>query len=146
MTADTIDLASLQDEIDALSAQITKQGGEVRTLKKGSADADAVGEAVKVLQQLKIGHKELVDKMEAVSGGKDVFNRQVFDELILRKMFVVPSFEIHGGVKGLFDLGPPACSLKVSCAALRRVELVMEFFCFLAILHYNFHLSLVFSC
>jgi glycyl-tRNA synthetase len=118
MTADTIDLASLQDEIDALSAQITKQGGEVRTLKKGSADADMVGEAVKVLQQLKIGHKELVDKMEAVSGGKDVFNRQVFDELILRKMFVVPSFEIHGGVKGLFDLGPPACSLKVSCVEL----------------------------
>jgi glycyl-tRNA synthetase len=28
-------------------------------------------------------------------------------------MFVVPSFEIHGGVGGLFDLGPPACGLKV---------------------------------
>ena len=39
--------------------------------------------------------------------------RKTFDELILRKMFVVPSFEIHGGVKGLFDLGPPACALKV---------------------------------
>jgi len=114
-----MDLSSLQDEIDALSAQITKQGAEVRTLKKSSAsDADAIGEAVKVLQQLKIGHKELVDKMDSVSGGKDVFNRQVFDELILRKMFVIPSFEIHGGVKGLFDLGPPACSLKVSCVAL----------------------------
>jgi glycyl-tRNA synthetase (class II) len=25
----------------------------------------------------------------------------------------VPSFEIHGGVKGLFDLGPPACGVKV---------------------------------
>ncbi|CAM9930847.1 unnamed protein product, partial [Discosporangium mesarthrocarpum] len=27
-------------------------------------------------------------------------------------MFVIPSFEIHGGVSGLFDLGPPGCSLK----------------------------------
>lgn len=28
-------------------------------------------------------------------------------------MFVVPAFEIHGGVGGLFDLGPPSCALKV---------------------------------
>lgn len=115
MASETIDLSSLQDEIDALAAQITKQGAEVRTLKKTSAsDADAIGAAVKVLQELKIGHKALVDKMEAASGGADSFNRAVFDDLVLRKMFVIPSFEIHGGVKGLFDLGPPACALKVS--------------------------------
>lgn len=115
MASETFDVSALQDEIDALAAKITKQGAEVRTLKKNSAsDADAIGAAVKVLQELKISQKELLDKMEAVAGGKDTFNRQVFDELILRKMFVVPSFEIHGGVKGLFDLGPPACALKAA--------------------------------
>ncbi len=115
MTESTIDLSALQDEIDALAAQITKQGAEVRTLKKASAsDADAIGEAVKILQKLKIDHGELVKKMDEVSGAdKNSFNRKVFDELVLRKMFVIPSFEIHGGVKGLFDLGPPACALKV---------------------------------
>lgn len=114
MASETFDVSALQDEIDALAAKITKQGADVRTLKKNSAsDADAIGAAVKVLQELKISQKELLDKMEAVAGGKDTFNRQVFDELILRKMFVIPSFEIHGGVKGLFDLGPPACALKV---------------------------------
>jgi glycyl-tRNA synthetase len=115
MASETFDVSALQDEIDALAAKITKQGAEVRTLKKNSAsDADAIGAAVKVLQELKISQKELLDKMEAVAGGKDTFNRQVFDELILRKMFVIPSFEIHGGVKGLFDLGPPACALKAA--------------------------------
>ena len=110
-----MDLSALQDQIDALSAQITKQGAEVRTLKKAdSTDADAISAAVQVLQNLKIDHKKLVDQMEEVSGGSDAFNRQVFDDLVLRKMFVIPSFEIHGGVKGLFDLGPPACALKVS--------------------------------
>jgi hypothetical protein len=114
MTA-PLDLSALQDEIDAMAAQVTKQGGEVRTLKKNSAsDSDAIGGAVKLLQSLKIDHKALVDKMEEASGGKDSFNRQAFDDLVLRKMFVIPSFEIHGGVKGLFDLGPPACALKVS--------------------------------
>ena len=114
MTA-PLDLSALQDEIDAMAAQVTKQGGEVRTLKKNSAsDSDAIGGAVKLLQSLKIDHKALVDKMEEASGGKDSFNRQAFDDFVLRKMFVIPSFEIHGGVKGLFDLGPPACALKVS--------------------------------
>jgi len=127
MTADTIDLSSLQDEIDSLAAQITKQGAEVRTLKKNSAsDADAIGEAVKALQVLKIDHKELVVKMEAASGGKETFNRQIFDELILRKMFVVPSFEIHGGVKGLFDLGPPACALKAAMLDAWRKHFILN--------------------
>ncbi len=114
----SIDVSSLQDEIDALAAKITKQGAAVRTLKKTSAsDADAIGEAVKELQKLKINQTDLLKKMEEITGGdKNAFNRKVFDELVLRKMFVIPSFEIHGGVKGLFDLGPPACALKVSKA------------------------------
>ncbi len=116
MTETTIDLSSLQDEIDALAAKITKQGAEVRQLKKDSAsDADAIGKAVDALKDLKVEHEALTKKMSENNGGnKDEFNRKVFDELVLRKMFVIPSFEIHGGVKGLFDLGPPACALKVS--------------------------------
>ena len=35
------------------------------------------------------------------------FSRAHFEDTIVRKMFIIPSFEIHGGVKGLFDLGPP---------------------------------------
>ena len=103
------DMSALQDELDELNAAITKQGSHVRQLKKDGA-GDAITEAVSKLQALKAQAGELAAKLE-----KDTpqFNRKAFDELILRKMFVVPSFEIHGGVKGLFDLGPPACGLKV---------------------------------
>jgi len=41
-------------------------------------------------------------------------------------MFVVPSFEIHGGVKGLFDLGPPACGLKANMIDVWRKHFVLE--------------------
>ena len=109
--AETFDVARLQDELDALNAQITKQGSTVRQLKKDGADADTIDEAVKALQALKINATELADKLKS---NEPEFNRKAFDDLIIRKMFVVPSFEIHGGVKGLFDLGPPACGLKVS--------------------------------
>ncbi len=120
----TLDLSSLQDEIDALAAQITKQGAEVRQLKKDSAsDADAIGKAVDALKDLKVKHEELTKKFDDANGGKkDEFNRKAFDDLVLRKMFVIPSFEIHGGVKGLFDLGPPACALKVCSTYLVDID------------------------
>jgi len=105
------DKAKIQDELDALNAKITGQGSTVRQLKKDGADADIIKEAVAALQALKISAGELSEKLAA---DEPQFNRKSFDDLIIRKMFVVPSFEIHGGVKGLFDLGPPACGLKVS--------------------------------
>ena len=104
------DMSALRDELDRLNAQITKQGALVRQLKKDGA-ADDISDAVDKLQALKIKAGELASKLESDS---PKFNRKAFDDLVLRKMFVVPSFEIHGGVKGLFDLGPPACSLKVN--------------------------------
>lgn len=104
----------LQDALDALNAKITSQGATVRTLKKEGGSADAIAEAVALLQNLKIEAAEINKTLEK---DKVQFNRKAFDDLVLRKMFVVPSFEIHGGVKGLYDLGPPACALKVSSVA-----------------------------
>lgn len=105
------DMSALQDELDKLNAQITKQGAHVRQLKKDGAPAEEIGENVNKLQALKIQATELSSKLEA---SNPKFNRKAFDDTVLRKMFVVPSFEIHGGVKGLYDLGPPGCALKVS--------------------------------
>ena len=110
MSSEEDDQTELQDRLDALNAKITSQGATVRTLKKEGGTAEAIGEAVQVLQALKMEAAELTEKLKS---NKPQFNRKAFDDLVLRKMFVVPSFEIHGGVKGLFDLGPPACALKV---------------------------------
>jgi glycyl-tRNA synthetase len=109
---DAASASSLQDEYDALSAQITKQGSVVRQLKKDGAVADAIADAVQQLQALKLQATELQTKLSS-SASSASFQRKSFDDLMIRKMFIVPSFEIHGGVKGLYDLGPPACALKV---------------------------------
>mmetsp|Transcript_5064 Transcript_5064/g.14692 ORF Transcript_5064/g.14692 Transcript_5064/m.14692 type:complete len:711 (-) Transcript_5064:177-2309(-) len=116
------DKAKIQDELDALNAKITGQGSTVRQLKKDGADADIIKEAVAALQALKISAGELSEKLAA---DEPQFNRKSFDDLIIRKMFVVPSFEIHGGVKGLFDLGPPACGLKAAMVDLWRKHFVL---------------------
>lgn len=110
-TTTTDDIKALQDQFDALNAQITKQGSVVRQLKKDGA-VDAIADAVNALQTLKLQAATLSESLTA-SQPATAFQRKSFDDLVIRKMFVVPSFEIHGGVKGLFDLGPPACALKV---------------------------------
>jgi glycyl-tRNA synthetase len=99
-----------QDALAGLQAQVTKQGSAVRQLKKDGAEADLIAEAVQALTKLKISCSTLEAAHVSSEGA---FDRKAFDDLVLRKMFVIPSFEIHGGVKGLFDLGPPACALKV---------------------------------
>eukprot|EP00466_Bigelowiella_natans_P011206 jgi/Bigna1/53322/estExt_Genewise1Plus.C_180034 len=39
-------------------------------------------------------------------------DRKELDDLMKRRFFVVPSFEIYGGVAGFFDFGPPGSALK----------------------------------
>lgn len=117
--------AALQDEIDALNAKIAKQGSVVRQIKKdSSSNADDIGAAVEGLKKLKLEADELRKKKEETDPSSQ-FNRKSFDDLILRKMFIVPSFEIHGGVKGLFDLGPPACGLKAAMVDAWRKHFVL---------------------
>ena len=69
----SIDVSSLQDEIDALAAKITKQGAAVRTLKKTSAsDAKSAKDNTELPQMLQdrnlntntnkiVGFKKTVD-------------------------------------------------------------------------------------
>lgn len=38
----------------------------------------------------------------------DKQTKQVLDNTLTRRFFLAPSFEIYGGVAGLFDLGPNA--------------------------------------
>lgn len=121
---DPIAIAALQDELDALNAKITKQGSHVRQLKKGSSSTEEIASAVETLKQLKLNAETVRTKKEVLDPTAQ-FNRKSFDELILRKMFIIPSFEIHGGVKGLFDLGPPACALKAAMVDVWRKHFVL---------------------
>ncbi|EFC42863.1 Glycyl-tRNA synthetase [Naegleria gruberi] len=53
-------------------------------------------------------------------------NPEEFNELLTRRFFVIPSFEIYGGVAGLYDYGPPACAIKANILDLWRRHFVNE--------------------
>lgn len=110
------------DDEFALAALITKTQSSIKQLKKDAAPAEEIAKQVEELNRLRARLSELKLEQAPV----ETFNRRAFDELILRKMYIVPSFEIHNGPSGLFDYGPPACTLKANILALWRQHFVHE--------------------
>ncbi len=54
-------------------------------------------------------------------------DRAVLDSLLRRRLFYTPSFEVYNnGVAGLFDYGPPGCSLQANIIDLWRKHFVLE--------------------
>jgi glycyl-tRNA synthetase len=109
-------------DLDEMSAQCTKQGSLVRQLKKDGAASDDLASAVEKLKALKAA-LEKATKAQGSNGPQ--FNRKSFDDVLVRKFFVIPSFEIHGGVAGLFDLGPPGCALKANILQTWRQHFIL---------------------
>ena len=55
-----------------------------------------------------------------------VVDRAVLDSMLRRRMFYTPSFEIYGGVSGLYDYGPPGCTVIANIVDLWRKHFVLE--------------------
>lgn len=53
-------------------------------------------------------------------------DRAVLDSLLRRRLFYTPAFEIYGGVSGLYDYGPPGCSLQANIIDIWRKHFVLE--------------------
>ncbi|KAI9823810.1 MAG: Glycine--tRNA ligase 1, mitochondrial [Phylliscum demangeonii] len=56
----------------------------------------------------------------------ELLDRPVMDSLLRRRMFYTPAFEVYGGVSGLYDYGPPGCSLQANIIELWRKHFVLE--------------------
>ncbi|SCZ96648.1 BZ3500_MvSof-1268-A1-R1_Chr4-4g07514 [Microbotryum saponariae] len=54
------------------------------------------------------------------------FERQAIETLLLRRFFFCPAFEIYGGVKGLYDYGPPGAALQANILDLWRKHFIIE--------------------
>lgn len=54
------------------------------------------------------------------------FDRGQMESLMRRRLFYTPSFEIYGGVSGLYDYGPPGCALQANVIDVWRKHFVLE--------------------
>lgn len=53
-------------------------------------------------------------------------DRPTLDSLLRRRLFYTPAFEVYGGVAGLYDYGPPGCSLQANIIDTWRKHFVLE--------------------
>ena len=53
-------------------------------------------------------------------------DRPSLDSLLRRRLFYTPAFEVYGGVSGLYDYGPPGCSLQANIVDIWRKHFVLE--------------------
>lgn len=54
------------------------------------------------------------------------FSREALESVLKRRFFFAPSFEIYGGVSGLYDYGPPGCALQANIIDTWRKHFVLE--------------------
>lgn len=54
------------------------------------------------------------------------FSREALESVLKRRFFFAPSFEIYGGVSGLYDYGPPGCALQANIIDVWRKHFVLE--------------------
>ena len=53
-------------------------------------------------------------------------DRTTLDSLLRRRLFFTPAFEVYGGVAGLYDYGPPGCTLQANIIDTWRKHFVLE--------------------
>ena len=66
------------------------------------------------------------EKKAAKQSLVEKYSRKECEDLLKRKFFYTPSFEIYGGVAGLYDYGPLGSALKSNVEALWRNHFILE--------------------
>lgn len=127
---------SLRRALAEKQSTIDIQGGAVRQLKSSGASKLDIEAAVQALNALKLEKASIESQLQAAIAGaggggslssanRDAFRQSVVNTLE-RRLFYIPSFKIYRGVAGLYDYGPPGCSVKSNVLAFWRQHFVLE--------------------
>ncbi|GEQ69644.1 hypothetical protein JCM33374_g3317 [Metschnikowia sp. JCM 33374] len=54
------------------------------------------------------------------------FSREALEQVLKRRFFYAPAFEIYGGVSGLYDYGPPGCAFQANVVDTWRKHFILE--------------------
>eukprot|EP01095_Lingulamoeba_sp_RSL-Kostka_P011202 TRINITY_DN41_c0_g2_i1.p1 TRINITY_DN41_c0_g2~~TRINITY_DN41_c0_g2_i1.p1 ORF type:complete len:695 (-),score=311.05 TRINITY_DN41_c0_g2_i1:219-2282(-) len=121
---DPKELERIQNEYDEAKSKVSAQGQKIKDLKKNKAGREEILAEVETLNDLKAEKKRLEDLLFPPT--KLDINKVELDKLLIERLFVMPSFDIYGGTKGLFDLGPPGCAVKANIINFWRNWFVLE--------------------
>jgi len=113
----------LSKQVKEAGAQVGQYRDSLKKLKAEKASKEAIGEAVKA-------YKNAQTQLDALQARADIprrldINRSQFEQLMKYRFFLAPAFGLYGGVSGLYDIGPPGCSMKANIIQLWRKHFVI---------------------
>lgn len=97
-----------EEQLAPLRALVREQGDVVAALKKNGGARLDIDKAVEELKK----RKRVLEKKEKELNKSDDFDRAKMEDTIKRRFIYGQSFELYGGVSGLYDFGPIGCMLK----------------------------------
>lgn len=111
--------------IQSLSIAIKKQSGEIKKLNGRKVHSSTIVKQAEhllnVKEKLNLETKKLLTKKKKIQEFRTGLN-----DLLIRKFFYAPSFEIYGSVSGLYDFGPLGCASKDNLLNLWRQHFVLS--------------------
>jgi len=113
---------SLEDEVAKCRAAVKEQGDLVKSMKSSNAPKADVDLAVKELK----ARKRTLEQKELQLDPPEKFDRGKLEDLLKRRFFYAPAFEIYGGVAGLYDFGPMGCAMEKNLVDIWRRHFVLE--------------------
>lgn len=115
-------MEDIEKVLQPLRLIVKEQGDYVRKLKQeGAAKIDLEG----AIAELKVRKRKLQNKENELVAKED-FPRAKMEDALKRRFFYGQSFELYGGVSGLFDFGPVGCMLKNNMIAAWRQHFIMN--------------------
>eukprot|EP00455_Lapot_gusevi_P004261 TRINITY_DN1176_c0_g1_i1.p1 TRINITY_DN1176_c0_g1~~TRINITY_DN1176_c0_g1_i1.p1 ORF type:complete len:683 (-),score=282.08 TRINITY_DN1176_c0_g1_i1:70-2118(-) len=118
-----------ESRIDELVAQKQAKADLVRRLKESGDQTEALENAIR---DLKIVANELEQLTKGAREAEEAERKKLskfredVEDLCKRRFIFTPSFEIYGGVGGLYDYGPIGTTLKENFLQLWRRHFVLE--------------------
>ncbi|KAK5671496.1 Glycine--tRNA ligase 1, mitochondrial [Batrachochytrium dendrobatidis] len=121
-TALTVDQLEKMDD-NAVEAALARQADVVKAFKARKATKTEVQPEIDALLALKA---EAAKRLKTAASRSDHFDRAALESLLAKRFFIAPSFQIYGGIAGLFDYGPPGSALQNNILSLWRQHFVLE--------------------
>ena len=118
-------------DVTRLTSEVKAAGEAVKALKTKQVKGPELTAAIEQLQKLKA---ELAAATPAAAPTPSTSPaemdsktfRSALEDLLTRRFFYLPAYEIYGGVKGLYDFGPMGCAIKTNLIAAWRRHFILE--------------------
>ncbi|GJQ12181.1 hypothetical protein GpartN1_g3972.t1 [Galdieria partita] len=119
-----------ESPLDQLTSAVLEQDERVRHMRLQNCHHEDLNSEEERLKELHRKLNQLLKETGAASVDDSEmqknFPREALEGLLKRRFFIAPSFEIYGGVAGLYDYGPPGTAVKNNIIQIWRQHFVVE--------------------